>query len=292
LAERLGVNPDFVDPITDEQRAFNTVAGAMVVKDDASGYEPLVTITQADIDAMGVSGAPQQGRIDINELREQGVYQVKRAPNDAHMLVQFKAFRDDPDANPVATSTGKLEICSPILAAAVNAWGYSTISPIGKWQPSDYMGPEAARNNKDYPLVLFTPHTLRRPHTCMDNVPYLREAFQQECFMSEKDADDRGLKTGDVILITSEVGKVLRHVKVMPGMIPGSVALQDGPWIEMDEATGIDKAGNPNILQAFPPSGQGYQTWTGTLIQVEKSDMELLPDYQWPPRRVDFESEA
>ena len=60
----------------------------------------------------------------------------------------------------------------------------------------------------------------------------------------------------------------------------------------MDEATGIDKAGCPNVLQAFPPSGQGYQTWTGTLIQVEKYDGELLPDPLWPPRKVDFPKES
>lgn len=292
LAERLGVDPNLVDSMSDQQRNFNTVAGAMVVKDDGSGYEPLVTITQADIDAMGVTGSPQQGRISVSDLREQGVYQVQRAPNDVHMLVLHKAFRDDPVKNPVKTSTGKLEIYSKALADYVNAWGYSTISPIGKWQPSDYMGWEAAKKNKDFPLILFTPHTLRRPHTTMDNVPYLREAFLQECFMSEKDADDRGLKSGDVVLIKSEVGKVIRHVKVIPGMYPGAVALQDGAWIEMDEATGIDKAGSPNVLQAFPPSGQGYQTWTGTLIQVEKYDGELLYDPLWPPRQTDFPKES
>jgi anaerobic dimethyl sulfoxide reductase subunit A len=292
VAERLGIDPNLVDGQTDEQRAYNTLAGAMVVKDDGSGYEPLLTITDADIKGMGAKGTPQRGRIDINELQEQGVYQVKRAPNDVHMLILHKAFREDPEANPLGTSTGKLEIYSQALAGAVNAWGYSEISPIGKWQPSDYMGSEAARKNPDYPLMLFTPHTLRRPHTVMDNVPYLREAFQQECFMSEPDAEARGLKTGDVVLIRSEVGKVIRHVKVMPGMIPGSVALQDGPWIQIDEATGIDHAGNPNILQAFPPTGQGYQTWTGTLIQVEKYDGELIPDHLWAPRRVDFPQES
>ncbi len=292
LAERLGIDPNLVDNMTDEQRAYNTLAGAMVVKDDGSGYEPLITIGKADIDAMGVTGKPQHGRITLKDLKEQGVYQVRRAPNDVHMLLWHKAFREDPVANPIPTSTGKLEIHSQALANAVNVWGYSEISPIGKWQPSDYMGPEAAKNNPDYPLILFTPHTLRRPHTVMDNVPYLREAFQQECFMSEADATARGLKTGDVALLTSPSGKVIRHVKVLPGMIAGAVALQDGAWIDIDEATGIDRAGSPNILQAFPPSGQGYQTWTGTLLQVAKYDGELLPDMLWPPRRVDFPTES
>jgi anaerobic dimethyl sulfoxide reductase subunit A len=162
-------------------------------------------------------------------------------------------------------------------------YGYSTISPIGKYQEERPDQGHHARS-EEYPLLLFTPHSLRRAHTQLDSVPYQREAFPQECFMSVVDAEARGIKTGDVVLMKSPHGKVIRHAKVLPGMIPGSVALQDGAWISIDEATGIDQAGCPNILQAYPATGMGYQCWTGTLLQVEKYDGELLPDAKWAPR--------
>lgn len=102
--------------------------------------------------------------------------------------------------------------------------------------------------------------------------------------MSEVDAEVRGIKNGDIVLMTSPYGKVLRPAKVLPTVVPGSVALQDGAWIQIDDETGIDIGGNPNILQAPSASGQGSQSWTGTLVQVEKytGSIKLEPDKNRP----------
>ena len=56
LAERLGFDPDWIDDVSYPQREYNTIAGATVMKEDGSGYEPLVTITADDVKAMGVKG--------------------------------------------------------------------------------------------------------------------------------------------------------------------------------------------------------------------------------------------
>ena len=102
--------------------------------------------------------------------------------------------------------------------------------------------------------------------------------------MSVVDAEARGLKTGDIVLMSSPYGKVLRPVKVLPTIVPGAVALQDGAWVNIDEETGIDLGGNPNILQAPKASGQGSQSWSGTLVQVEKYEgpLTLSPDRDTP----------
>lgn len=102
--------------------------------------------------------------------------------------------------------------------------------------------------------------------------------------MSAVDAEARGIKNGDLVLMTSPHGQVLRPAKVMPTLVPGSVALQDGAWIQIDEATGIDLGGDPNILQAPKASGQASQSWTGTLVQVEKytGNITLEPDKNRP----------
>lgn len=68
--------------------------------------------------------------------------------------------------------------------------------------------------------------------------------------MSTVDAEARGIKNGDTVLMSSPYGKVLRPAKVMPTVVPGAVALQDGSWTRIDEETGIDLGGNPNVLQA------------------------------------------
>ena len=94
----------------------------------------------------------------------------------------------------------------------------------------------------------------------------------------------RGIKNGDIVLMTSPHGKVLRPAKVMPTLVPGAVALQDGAWIQIDEETGIDLGGDPNILQAPKSSGEASQSWTGTLVQVEKytGSIKLEPDKNRP----------
>lgn len=102
--------------------------------------------------------------------------------------------------------------------------------------------------------------------------------------MSVVDAEARGIKNGDPVLMTSPYGKVLRPAKVLPTIVPGAVALQDGAWTRIDPETGIDLGGNPNILQAPKASGQGVQAWTGTLVQVEKYNgpLTLDPDKNTP----------
>ena len=102
--------------------------------------------------------------------------------------------------------------------------------------------------------------------------------------MSTVDAEELGIKTGDLVLMTSPYGQVLRPAKVMTTVVPGAVALQDGAWMNIDPDTGIDLGGCPNILQAPAASGQGSQSYTGTLVRVEKytGDIELLPDKNRP----------
>ena len=284
LCKRLDLDPKAANTMTDEERTYASLAGAAYLVDGATmDYQPLLTITQEDIDALGVEGAPQEGIMTVAELKEKGCYKAQRSKGDKLTSVPWSAFFADPAANPLPTSTGKFEIYCPTLAAIVNSLGYSQISPIGKWQIGD---PEQGQGTQtdEYPLLLWTPHSLRRAHTVNDNVVSLREAFPQECFMSSVDAEARGIKNGDLVLMTSPHGQVLRPAKVMPTLVPGSVALQDGAWIQIDEATGIDMGGDPNILQAPKASGQASQSWTGTLVQVEKytGNITLEPDKNRP----------
>lgn len=284
LAKRLNVDAAAVNTMSDSERTYTSLAGAMYMTDhDTMQYAPLLTITQEDIDELGVEGVPQEGIMSVAEFKEKGLYKTKRSFGDKLTNIPYKAFYADPAANPLATSTGKFEIYCPTLSGYVNSVGFSTISPIAKWQIGD---PEQGQGTQtdEYPLLLWTPHSLRRAHTVNDNVASLREAFPQECFMSEVDAQERGIKNGDIVLMTSPHGQVLRPAKVMPTLVPGAVALQDGAWIQIDEETGIDLGGDPNILQAPKSSGEASQSWTGTLVQVEKytGNIKLEPDKNRP----------
>jgi anaerobic dimethyl sulfoxide reductase subunit A len=277
-------------PIDRKQQVFNQLLGATVVTRDNSGTEPLLTITADDIAALGVTGEPQTGRVQLADFRNTGIYQVPRAPDDVFTFIGGKAYRDNPTGKPLKTRTGKLEIYSENLASHIADYGFITIAPIAKYTPpeegyeatfSDY----ANKVKGEFPLQVCNPHNLRRSHSVFNNIIQLRRAFPQEVWINAVDADPRGIQTGDTILVRSQWGKVIRHALVTPRVMPGVITLSEGAWVEMDEALGIDRAGCTNVLCGAHLTGQGHEPWNTCVVQVEKyTGPALEADYTWPQR--------
>jgi len=291
LAKRLDLDPNAIHPFSPQQRFFNKIAGTIVFT--GAGMEPLVTITEDDIKEWGVDGNSQQGRISIQDLLDQGGYTVQRSPGDIYSIIANlppQMYRADPVANPAKTESGKLEIYCKELARYLTAFGFDTSLPLAGYRPpvegiEDTYKDWGNKIKGDYPLQLFTPHYIRRAHSSFNNVPYLRRAFPQEFMMNVIDAKERGIKTGDTVLVTSRHGKVLRRADVSEFIIPGAVLLGEGSWFEFDEETGIDKGGCTNTLSGARPCGQGMEPFNSCNVQVEKWTGEPLePDYKWPQR--------
>ncbi len=290
LAKRLGIDPNTIYPISMEQQAFNSLVGAKVIKEDGSGYEPLVTITTDDIKALGVNGKPQQGRISFQDLKTKGVYQVKRYPGDPYGFISGQAFRNDPVANPLKTASGKLEIHCQALSDKIAAYGLSTVPPVAQYRKpvegyEDTFADWDKKIKGDYPFQLVTIHYGRRSHSVFDNIGQLRRAFPQELMMNALDAKALGIQSDDTVLVSSRWGKVVRHVYVSDRVVPGVVLLGEGAWAEMDESLGIDKAGATNTLNGTHPTGQGEEPWNSCNVQVVKwTGAPLEYDYKWPHR--------
>jgi anaerobic dimethyl sulfoxide reductase subunit A len=104
--------------------------------------------------------------------------------------------------------------------------------------------------------------------------------------MNPLDAAPRGIQSGDIVLITTNHGKSIRPVLLTDRVMPGTVDLFHGAWVEVDEASGIDKAGADNYLGGAIPTGQGTDSYNSCIAQVEKytGPIELKPDYTWPQR--------
>lgn len=294
LAKRMGVNPDDLYPISSKQQYFNKIAGTTVINETGDSYEPLVTITQKDLSDWGVDGQPQSGRISLQEFQEKGVYQIPRAPGDPYSYIAGKEFRDDPEANPLATASGKLEIHCQALSDVIGQFGFTTLPPIAQYHPPVEGIEDTYRNwetkeKGDYPLQLYTIHSGRRSHSVFDNIQQLREAFPQKLLMNTFDALARGVREGDTVLIQSRHGKVIRPVALSERMMPGVVTLGEGAWVELDEGLGVDKAGATNILNGTNLSGQGEEPWNTCNVQVGKWAGEALQaDYKWPQRVIDY----
>lgn len=283
IGKRLGLDPKIIDPVSAEQRVYNQLAGAEVMKEDGSGFEPLLTITAEDIRELKAEGEPQTGRITYQELKEKGLYLVPRTPDDNLGYIYFEDFRKDPEANPLDTETGKLHIHSQKLSDEVSNYGWTDLPPIPQYHPLKE-GVEDAQSG-EYPLQMYSIHYMRRSHSTYDNTPWLREAFPQEVFMNPLDAEERGIENGDTVLISNSHGKAIRPVTVTPRMMPGVVAMGEGAWVERDDETGIDKAGATNSLNGTNPSGQGVQPWNTNVVQIALWEGETLAaDADWPQR--------
>ncbi len=297
LADRIGVDKQTLRPYGDEQLIVNMVAAAQVMKDDGSEFENLVSITQEDLDELGVEGTPQEGRIPILDFKREGIYTIERTPDDGRDFIALQAFREDPEANPRPTESGKLEIYCAAAVKKVAEFGFKEIDPIPKYVPPVEGYEETFANwdekeKGEYPFQIYSLHILRHSHSTFANVPNLREAFDHPLYMNPIDAENLGLETGETVLVTSKWGKVLRPLLITPTMMPGVLAMGQGAWVEIDEETGVDKAGCMNVLCGPNVTTTGYQAWNTCICNVEKWDGEPLePDYLWDSREV-FKEEA
>ncbi len=291
LAPYLGVDPDLVCPVPHKQQVLNWVAAAQVRSGD--GFENLVSITEEDKEALGYDGPTQEGRMPIQQLKREGVYTFERTPDDGLDYVVLKAFRDDPEANPIATTaSGKLEVYCQAAADRVKNAGWNEISPLPKYEPAveGYEETFSDWENKvkgEFPYQLVSVHILRHSHSSFANVPNLREAFDHPLYMNPIDAEEVGCQTGETVLVTSKWGRCLRPVLVTEIMTPGVLGLGQGAWAEIDEETGIDLAGCTNVLNGPNCVDCGHQAWNSCIVKVEKWEGEpLKPDFLWEPREV------
>jgi anaerobic dimethyl sulfoxide reductase subunit A len=115
--------------------------------------------------------------------------------------VAFADFRRDPEAHPLDTPSGKVEIFS----AELHALGRPDEIPavpkyIEEWESP--FGPEAER----FPLQAIGSHSLARVHSTHANNPWLTEAFPQRVFVNPVDAAARRIEDGDPVRVWNDRG--------------------------------------------------------------------------------------
>ena len=108
-------------------------------------------------------------------------------------------------------------------------------------------------------------------------------------YLAKKDAEDRGIKEGDTVVISSPYGKTLRHAYVTGRMMPGVVGLPHGPWIRIDEKTGIARSGSENYLTGNVARGLGCSGYNTLNVEVKKFDGEAIPKDVDIPQTILFE---
>ncbi|HML20886.1 MAG TPA: molybdopterin-dependent oxidoreductase [Aggregatilinea sp.] len=177
-------------------------------------------------------------------------------------------FRADPEANPLPTASGKVEI---FCQAKWDANNPEEIPGVAAYVP-EWEGPDAEPELlAKYPLQLQGHHYHRRSHSTYHNVDWLAESMPQRLFMNPIDADARGIKDGDTVRIFNDRGEVKIPVRVTRRIIPGVLDLPQGAWYDPDDK-GVDHAGCINVLTSHHPTPFAKGTSQHTnLVEVEKA---------------------
>ncbi|GAL04630.1 anaerobic dimethyl sulfoxide reductase chain A [Photobacterium aphoticum] len=130
---------------------------------------------------------------DYETVRKLGI--VKRNDPNGH-YVAYKAFRDDPQANPLSTPSGKIEIYSERLATIAQEWELpegDVIHPLPV-HVSTAEGWDDPMRSK-YPLQLTGFHYKARCHSTYGNVDIIKEAARQEMWINRWMPKNAGSKT-------------------------------------------------------------------------------------------------
>ena len=186
----------------------------------------------------------------FEQMREQGIYKRKI---DADFIA-YKAFREDPETNPLNTPSGKIEIYSEQLAEKAATWELpegDVIHPLPIYVSTFEGWDDPLR--KRYPLQLIGFHHKARAHSTYGNIAIIKEAAQQEVWINPIDAEERGINNGDPIRIFNDRGEVNICAKVTPRIMPGVAALGEGGWYAPDGLK-VDHGGCINVLTTQRPS--------------------------------------
>jgi anaerobic dimethyl sulfoxide reductase subunit A len=193
------------------------------------------------------------------------------------------------------TPSGKIEILCTELAQIKN-WERTRygahVPSIPKWiEPFEWLGEQ--KKTKDYPFHMISPHPRWRTHSIFNNIPWLRETYQQEITLYTGDAQKLGIKTGDMVEAWNARGRVVAPAYVTERCMPGVVVLHEGSWMDLDK-NGVDRSGNPDFLTADEPSPAGAFAYNTVLCNVAKSTLDHRPgwDIEATSRSVIFRRDA
>lgn len=160
---------------------------------------------------------------DYEEMKQTGIFK-KKCPEEHY--VAFRAFREDPAANPLKTPSGKIEIYSERLATLADTWELKKdeiIHPLPAYTPGFDGWDDPLRQR--YPLQLTGFHYKARTHSSYGNIDVLQQACPQEIWINPIDAQARGIQHGDTVRVFNQNGEMLIPAKVTPRILPGVTAI-------------------------------------------------------------------
>ncbi|MEQ8247062.1 MAG: molybdopterin guanine dinucleotide-containing S/N-oxide reductase [Alphaproteobacteria bacterium] len=205
---------------------------------------------------------------DFETFWKQGEIELPVADRRVTLM---EGFRADPEAAPLKTPSGKIEIYSETIAS----FGYDDCPPHPTWMaPAEWLGsPRAAQ----FPLHLISNQPRTRLHSQYDNGGYAQASKvkgREPILIHPSDAAARGIADGDIVRVFNDRGACLAGAVVTDGVQASVVQLPTGAWYDPVEPGGLEAHGNPNVLtmdKGTSKLAQGPSAHSA-LVQIEKFD--------------------
>jgi len=233
LTEPEGEARDDYDIFTALSERMGTAEAFTEGLDSEGWLRRLWAETQEKVTARGVT-LP-----DFDAFREQGLIDLheKRGP-----VVLLQPFREDPEANPLETPSGRIEIFSETIAG----FGLDDCGGHPMWfEPHEWLG-----QGREGMLHMLSDQPERKLHSQLDAGAHSRANKvngREQVHMHPDDAAARGIAEGDTVELSNARGACLAAAHLNDRVMPGVVRLSTGAWHDPDE-TGRDRHGNPNVL--------------------------------------------
>jgi biotin/methionine sulfoxide reductase len=191
-----------------------------------------------------------------------------RIPEGEARATWLGAFRRDPQAHPLRTPSGRIEIYSERIAG----FGYADCPGHAIWlEPFERLGGGGC---DAFPLHLLTPQPERRLHSQLDHSAYSQAGKiqgKEVLTMHPRAAAARGIAEGDLVRVFNQRGACLAGVHFSLRLRSDVVSLPTGAWFA-PESEVLELNGNPNVLtrdKGTSSLAQGPSSGT-CLVEVQR----------------------
>ncbi len=212
--------------------------------------------------AYDVSSMPEY--ISWEEFKEQGYYLFSTDPNWKHVPAGLIGFYKDPEKNPLATPTGKLEFYSEKLAKHFP--DDNERPPMPKWIEGGHGWTHdenlSSDRAKKYPLLIISNHGRWRVHAQQDDISWTREIrtckvkgpdgyMYEPVWLHPTEAAKRGIENGDIVKLYNERGAILGGAMVWERLIPGAAYIDHGARVDLissEPGEYLDRGGSIDLI--------------------------------------------
>jgi trimethylamine-N-oxide reductase (cytochrome c) len=231
--------------------------------------------------------------VSWEELNEKGYYVIPNRKGWEEDPAGMLNFYKDPEAHPLETPSGKIEFYSEKLAKHFP--DDKERPPIPKWIEKSAMHDERIHGSraKIFPLLMMSNHGRWRIHAQCDDISWTREVrtckvpgpdgYKYEpCWINPIDAEERGIKDGDIVKAYNERGIVLGGAFVTERIMPGVVYMDHGARVDSIVQGKIDRGGAINLIAPDGLISKNCvgQATSGYLVEVGRVDAAQMEEWK------------